>query len=296
MRCCICLIIVIPLSGWLYSSATGVPTVYLGLLQLPDLLARDKALAEVLKYVHLALNYSHAGAGRSAMRAPPETPFCRSRRRARAMLPFSKLCTGKTNDARPIMPTTIAKLLALAAGAVLFAGTAAAQTVIYEKSRITCVSRQENVPVEAQFRKFTAQIVFDPARAETSKAQIEIDVASFDIDNAEVNDEVRGKQWFDARSFPKATFVSSAIRALGGGRFEARGPLTIKGKTIEVVTPFTWRAEAGGGVIEGAFSVKRLQYNIGEGVWKDTETVADEVQIRYRLALGPARTAAPAKK
>ena len=50
------LILVIPVSGWLHSSATGVPTVYLGLLQLPDLLARDKALAEVLKYVHFALN------------------------------------------------------------------------------------------------------------------------------------------------------------------------------------------------------------------------------------------------
>lgn len=187
------------------------------------------------------------------------------------------------------------RLLAMAAGALLFAGAAAAQTVIYEKSRITCISRQENVPVEARFRKFTAQVAFDPARAETSKAQIEIDVGSFDIDNAEVNDEVRGKAWFDVRSFPKATFVSNAIRALGGGRYEARGPLTIKGKTFEVVTPFTWRAEAGGGVIEGAFSVKRLQYNIGEGVWKDTETVADEVQIRYRLALGPG-SSAPAKK
>ena len=52
------LIVVIPLSGWLMSSAFGVPTVYLGLVQLPDLLARDKALAEQFKLVHLALNYT----------------------------------------------------------------------------------------------------------------------------------------------------------------------------------------------------------------------------------------------
>ena len=52
------LIVVIPLSGWLYSSSAGVPTVYLGLVQLPDLLARDKSLAELLKTVHGALNYS----------------------------------------------------------------------------------------------------------------------------------------------------------------------------------------------------------------------------------------------
>jgi cytochrome b561 len=52
------LILVIPVSGWLYSSAAGVPTVYLGLLQLPDFLERDKALAEVLKSVHVILNYT----------------------------------------------------------------------------------------------------------------------------------------------------------------------------------------------------------------------------------------------
>jgi len=52
------LILVIPLTGWLHSSATGVPTVYLRLVQLPDLLTRDEALAELLKFVHVMLNYT----------------------------------------------------------------------------------------------------------------------------------------------------------------------------------------------------------------------------------------------
>ena len=171
---------------------------------------------------------------------------------------------------------------------------AVAQTVVYEKSRISCVSKQMNVPVEALFRKFTAQINFDPARAESTKASIEIEVGSFDIDNAEANDEARGKAWFDARNFPKANFTATSVKALGGGRFEARGPLTIKGKTVDVVTPFTYRDAPGGGMIDGNFSVKRLQFNIGEGAWKDTDTVADEVQIRYQLLLS--RPQAPAKK
>lgn len=50
------LLIVIPLSGWLMSSALGVKTVYLGVLPLPDLLAKDKALGELLKLVHVVLN------------------------------------------------------------------------------------------------------------------------------------------------------------------------------------------------------------------------------------------------
>jgi len=50
------LLLVIPVSGWLMSSALGVQTVYLGLVPLPDLLAKDKALGELLKLVHVTLN------------------------------------------------------------------------------------------------------------------------------------------------------------------------------------------------------------------------------------------------
>jgi polyisoprenoid-binding protein YceI len=178
-------------------------------------------------------------------------------------------------------------LIAVVAAVLLqTAPPAAAQTVVYDKSRISCISRQENVPVEAQFRKFTAQIAFDPAKPETGKARIEIELDSFDIGFAEYNEDAKGKNWFDVRNFPRATFVSTSMRSLGSGRFEARGPLTIKGKTNEVVAPFTYKEDAGNGVFDGAFTIKRLQYSIGEGVWKDTDTVADDVQVKFRIYVG----------
>ena len=51
------LMFAIPLSGWVYSSATGVSVVYLGLFPLPDLVGKDKALAGVLWAVHATLNF-----------------------------------------------------------------------------------------------------------------------------------------------------------------------------------------------------------------------------------------------
>ena len=51
------LMFAIPLSGWLYSSATGVSVVYLGLVPLPDLIGKDKVLAAVLSAVHGTLNF-----------------------------------------------------------------------------------------------------------------------------------------------------------------------------------------------------------------------------------------------
>jgi len=52
------LLLAIPLSGWLYSSAAGVPTVYFGIWQLPDLVGKDKGLAEALKLAHKSLNFA----------------------------------------------------------------------------------------------------------------------------------------------------------------------------------------------------------------------------------------------
>jgi cytochrome b561 len=49
-----------PLSGWLFSSAAGFQTVYLGVLPIPDLLAKNRELADVLKIVHHWINYTMA--------------------------------------------------------------------------------------------------------------------------------------------------------------------------------------------------------------------------------------------
>jgi len=50
----------VPLSGWLFSSAAGFQTVYFGVLPLPDLLSRNKELADILKLVHRYANYTLA--------------------------------------------------------------------------------------------------------------------------------------------------------------------------------------------------------------------------------------------
>jgi cytochrome b561 len=55
------LMFAIPLSGWLMSSAKGFQTVYFGVLPLPDLIGKDKALGDVLKKVHELLNYAMLG-------------------------------------------------------------------------------------------------------------------------------------------------------------------------------------------------------------------------------------------
>lgn len=49
-----------PLTGWLFSSASGFQTVYLGVLPIPDLLAKNREVADVLKVAHRWINYTMA--------------------------------------------------------------------------------------------------------------------------------------------------------------------------------------------------------------------------------------------
>jgi polyisoprenoid-binding protein YceI len=153
-----------------------------------------------------------------------------------------------------------------------------------DKSTITFVSKQMNVPVEGKFGRFTVQLAFDAAKPNEGRVQVELDMSSIDTGSDEANDEVKGKGWFDVKNYPTARFVSSTVKTLGSGRYELAGKLTIKGRTKDVVAPFTFKPAGQGALFEGAFVLKRLDYAIGEGLWSDTDTVANEVQVKFRIS------------
>lgn len=160
------------------------------------------------------------------------------------------------------------------------------------ESTVVFAYKQMGVPMEGKFNKFAAQITFDPAKTAKAQAHINIDVASIDTGSAEANEEVIGKLWFNTMTYPSASFVSSGLKALGGNRYEAAGKLTVKGKTLDVSAPVTFLAAGERGVFDGSFTIRRLDYAIGEGAWTDVGTVANEIQIKFHLVVN----AAPRKK
>lgn len=170
--------------------------------------------------------------------------------------------------------------------AVTLAASAAPLKTDTANSAITATFKQMNVPVEARFRTFNAQLDYDPAKPEAARASVDISTASLDLGDPDMNSEVAKKDWFNSAQFPKATFVSSAIKPAGPGKLNVTGKLTIKGKSANVSFPLTVRAEGGKQLFEGALPIRRLAYNIGDGEWKDTSMVADEVVIRFRVRAG----------
>lgn len=161
----------------------------------------------------------------------------------------------------------------------------AAQTVDPAKSQIAFGFKQENVPGEGRFRKFTAQVAFDAARPEATRASVEVDVTSVDLGDAGWNSDIQGASWFDTKRFPKATFVAGGAKAVAGGRFEAPAKFTLKGVTRDVVATFSAKPDAGGTLLEGSVPLKRGDFKIGDGPWADTSVVAAEVAVRFRLFL-----------
>jgi len=179
---------------------------------------------------------------------------------------------------RPLVPS-LAMLLLAATGA-------GAQGVLVEKSEIRFVARQMGAAVEGRFRRWKANVDFRPQDLAHSRADLEIDLSSIDFASEEAEAEVRRPGWFDTARFPQATFRSSALRDLGGDRYEIAGRLTLKGATRDMVIPMQLRRDAAGlTVAEGQFTLRRLDFGVGAGPWSDPAVVADDVLVRVRMVL-----------
>ena len=182
-----------------------------------------------------------------------------------------------------------ARLLYAAVLAVSFLSAAsvafADQKLLPAQSEIVFVSKQMGVPVEGRFKKFDAQLAFDPAKPETSKIAFTVDVASATLGVPETDAELPKATWFNTSKFPQATFQSTAVKGLGGGKFEVSGTLGIKGATRNVVVPVVVTQAGATTSATGTFSLKRLAFQIGQNEWADTSMVADDVQVKFKFAL-----------
>jgi polyisoprenoid-binding protein YceI len=174
-------------------------------------------------------------------------------------------------------------LLAFAAAIPLTAS--AQQKLLPAQSEIAFVSKQFGVPVGGKFKKFDAELAFDPKKADAARVSFTVDLLSADIGNNETEAELKKPGWFNSAKVPQATFTSTSVKALGGGKFEFAGKLAIKGISQPVVVPVTLTQNSGVTKAVGSFTLKRLDFKIGDGEWNDVSIVANEVAVNVKLAL-----------
>lgn len=161
----------------------------------------------------------------------------------------------------------------------------AQQKLVPAQSEIAFVSKQMGVPVEGRFKKFDAEVNFNPAKPDTSRIAFTVDTGSATLGVPETDAELPKATWFNVPKFPQATFQSKTVKGLGGGKFEVAGQLNIKGQVRDVVVPVTLTQSGATTTATGSFTLKRLAFKIGENEWSDTSMVAEDVQVRFKLAL-----------
>ena len=191
-----------------------------------------------------------------------------------------------TNLKVPMKISSLASILTLTGACLLAAQPALAQQkLVPADSKISFITRQMGVPLEGHFKKFDAQVAFNPAQLASSNITLNVDTGSATFDAPETDAEMPKATWFNVPKFPKATFQSSGIKALGGGKFEVAGKLSIKGVSRDVVAPVTLVQNGALTTATGTLTIQRLTFKIGENEWADTSMVADDVQIQFKLAL-----------
>ena len=182
-----------------------------------------------------------------------------------------------------LLNLSVALLLAALPAATVLAQSPA--KLVPAQSEVAFVTKQMGVPVDGRFKKFDAQVSLDPKKPETGSVAISIDTGSASIGVPETDAEMPKPTWFNVAKFPQATFKSTAIKGLGNGKFEVTGKIDIKGTTRDLVVPVQITQAGGTSTATGSFVLKRLEFKIGEAEWADTTVVANDVTVKFKLAL-----------
>lgn len=144
---------------------------------------------------------------------------------------------------------------------------------------------------KGKFTKYTVTLDFSADALASSKLDVVVDMSSLDTGDKERDDTLKSADLFSVAKYPQSRFTSTQITRTANG-YDAVGKLTIRGVSRDAHIPFTFRTadEQGkpAGYLLGKTTVKRLDFGVGQGDWKATDQVGNEVSVSYSLRLVPA--------
>ena len=156
------------------------------------------------------------------------------------------------------------------------------------KSSLEFSFMQAGAANKGRFTRFQVGFDFAAENLAASRLDVIIEMNSVDTGDQERDETLKGGDLFAVAKFPQAHFAASQINRTASG-YEAVGKLTIRGVTRDARVPFSFRAAtengAAVGVMSGKTSLQRLDYGVGQGDWKATDQVGNEVAVSFTLRL-----------
>jgi hypothetical protein len=297
------LLLLLPLSGWLMSSAKNYPVSWFGIAALPDLVAPSETLFILLKAVHeiladllVVLALLHVGAALVHH-------FVRRDDVVRRMLPFpgkagarigvmlvfvvlgalalSRLLPGAGTPSEDTAPGTQTATTAADAGA----NAASAWVTDANRSTLEFVFTQSGAATTGHFSAFSADVDFTPGTTPAGRLAVRIEMNSADTGDAGRNEQLGSVDLFNVAGHPQATYDATAFTAQADGSYRADGALTLRGVSVPVPLQLRFTPEGDEAVLEGTATLDRLAFGVGQGEWKSTEWIAAEVKVAFNVRL-----------
>jgi len=181
----------------------------------------------------------------------------------------------------------LALCAAVLSAAALSESSATGYTADPAQSRLEFTGTQAGAPFKAVFHKFTAAIDFSPDALANAHFDVVIDMRSVDSMDGDRDDAMRGADLFDAAHFPAAHYVTHGGATKTAAGYAASGALTLRGVTKEVPIEFTFTSTATGAKLAGTARLKRLDFGVGQGDFKSTDQVGNDVSVAFSLLLEP---------
>ena len=185
-------------------------------------------------------------------------------------------------------------LFAMLATGTLLAAMAPAQAAAphysldQSKSTLEFKFTQAGAQNKGHFGRFAVSLDFSRQELATAHLEVQMDTASVDTGDKDRDDTLKSAEMFSVQKFPQAHFSATQVVKTATG-FEAQGKLTIRDVTRDTRLPFTFRTAteqgASVGYMAGKVTIKRLDFGVGQGEWKDTDQVGNDVVVSFSLRL-----------
>lgn len=263
------LLLAMPLTGWLMSSAAGRPVHVFGLFILPDLVSPDQIAAKVYRQRHGQISELIMIFGGLHIAAALKHHFIDKDIVLKRMLPM------------------------LLSFLIIFPVSASAATktwyYLHGTGSISFNGKQMGQAFSGEFERFAPQINFDPNHLSDSKVIISIDTTSLNTHAADRDDAAKGPEWFDTAKFPAATFETKRFRKIDDKTYEVDAHLTIRDITIPVTLPFTLNIvrndsdKEDRATVDAAITLDRSKFKLGTGSWADTSVIANDIFVKIHL-------------
>jgi polyisoprenoid-binding protein YceI len=156
-------------------------------------------------------------------------------------------------------------------------------------SRLTFRGSAAGQIFDGVFKKWDAQIAFDPHNLRASHAEVTVDIASLVTGDPTRDQMLPNPDWFAAAKFPKASFVTTSILATAPNRYLASGVLSIRGVRRRVSMPFVLDFVRDSATMTGSLGLDRNEFGVGQGSSATPDKVAAAVLVQVRLTAKTSR-------